>query len=137
MIIQRLDGKVALSRRGIDPWRGWWEIQGGFSDYGEHPADTARREAMEEIGLEVELVEWRGVYLHTVPDDEVWRMVMIYLGRPVDPAVEPQVDGHEVIEVRWFALDALPEQVVPGHLARLVDLARGVEPLAVGWQGEA
>ncbi len=133
MIIQRPDGTVALSRRGIEPWRGWWEIQGGFSDHGEHPAETARREAFEEIGLEVELVEWRGVYLHSVPGDDIWRMVTVYLGRPVDPAIEPRVDGEEVVEVAWFALDSLPDPVVPGHLARLVDLARGVEPLAVGW----
>lgn len=137
MIIQRADGTVALGRRGIDPWRGWWEIQGGFCDYGEHPADTARREALEEIGLEVELVEWRGVYLHTVPDDDVWRMVTVYLGRPGDPAAEPAVDGEEVVEVGWFPLGALPDQVVPGHLARLVDLARGANPMMVGWDRQA
>lgn len=121
-----------LSRRGIDPWRGYWEIQGGFCDYGEHPAETARREAREEIGLEVELLEWRGVYLHPVPSDEIWRMVTVYLGRPTDPNAEPLVDGEEVVEAAWFSLDALPERVVPGHLDRLRDLASGAEPIDVG-----
>lgn len=132
VIIQRPDGRVLLGRRAIDPWRGWWEIQGGFCDYGEHPAATARREAIEEVRLEVELVEWRGDYLHPVPGDDVWRMVTVYLGRPTDPDAEPSVDGREVVEAEWFALDALPEQVVPGHLARLVDLASGNDPLEVG-----
>ena len=134
VIVQRRDGTVVLGRRGIEPWLGWWEIPGGFSEYGEHPAVTARREALEEVGLAVELVGWRGVYLHPVPGDGVWRMVTVYLGRPLDPRAEPRVDGVEVVEAGWFALDALPGRVVPGHLARLRDLADGLDPLTVGWE---
>ena len=35
---------------------GWWSLPGGFIDVGETPAEAARREAREEVSVEVELV---------------------------------------------------------------------------------
>lgn len=133
-IVRRRDGRVALGRRGIEPWHGHWEIPGGFSDVGEHPASTAVREAQEELGLAIEITAWGGVYLHPVPTDSVWRMVMIYLARPADPSDDVLVpDGIEVTDAGWFDLHELPDPVVPGHLGRLLDVRNGVDPLSVGW----
>jgi 8-oxo-dGTP diphosphatase len=47
------DGKILLARRNIEPNRGLWSLPAGFVDAGEDPAQAARRECLEETGLEV------------------------------------------------------------------------------------
>jgi 8-oxo-dGTP diphosphatase len=47
------DDNVLLARRNIEPQRGFWSLPAGFVDAGEDPVDAARRECLEETGLEV------------------------------------------------------------------------------------
>ena len=49
--------------RAEEPFKGRWDIPGGFLDEGEHPLDGIRRELREETGLEVEPVEFLGVWM--------------------------------------------------------------------------
>lgn len=56
------DGKVVLIRRGIEPGKGSWAQPGGFLEVDETVAEGARREVMEETGLEVEVGEIVGLY---------------------------------------------------------------------------
>ena len=59
------DGKILLCRdeTGLDYSKGpVWELPGGGWDFGETFADTLRREASEEMGLEVASVSDRPLY---------------------------------------------------------------------------
>ncbi|QFY42307.1 NUDIX hydrolase [Candidatus Methylospira mobilis] len=47
--------KVLLCRRAIEPRHGYWTLPAGFMEMGETLAEAARREAMEEAGIDVEL----------------------------------------------------------------------------------
>jgi 8-oxo-dGTP diphosphatase len=49
------NGKVLLTRRINEPYQGHWTLPAGFMDAGEKPEDTARRECLEETGLNVEI----------------------------------------------------------------------------------
>jgi len=48
-------GEVLLVKRARPPRQGHWGLPGGLLDLGERLADGARREIMEECGIEVEI----------------------------------------------------------------------------------
>ncbi len=52
-VLVEKDGKVLLVRRVNEPQQGLWSIPAGFIDAYEDPAGAARRECLEETGLEV------------------------------------------------------------------------------------
>lgn len=117
-IIERSDGAVLLVRHS---YRKRWGVPGGLLEKREDPADAARREVFEEVGLAVELAGEPAV----VVDADPRRVDLVYRARPAkgaDPA-----DAHpispEILEARWFPADALPELQYETSTA-LVALAR-------------
>jgi 8-oxo-dGTP diphosphatase len=74
-----LDGGVLLARRAIEPGYGQWVFPGGYVDRGEVVEDAARREAREEVGLEVRLDRLVGIYSYpgTTP------IVVVYAATPI------------------------------------------------------
>ncbi len=53
---------VLLVRRALEPFKDYWDIPGGFLEAGEHPEEGARREVLEETGLEVKITGLHGIY---------------------------------------------------------------------------
>ena len=101
-VIERADGRVLLVRHGYRPK---WGLPGGFLKRGEAPADGARREVVEEVGLRVELLGEPAVVV-----SPRWRRVdVVFLARAGDDADEVRAVSAEIQEVRWFARDSLPE----------------------------
>ena len=101
------EGRLLLARRAYEPFRGCWDIPGGFLQEGEHPLDGLRRELLEETGLEIEPGEFMGAWIDRYGDAQgaqstlnlYWRArVLSGEGRPAD----------DVSELRWFARDELP-----------------------------
>ena len=62
-LVEDDEGRVLLARRAHEPFKGRWDIPGGFLEEGEHPLDGLRRELREETGLEVEPLEFLGVWM--------------------------------------------------------------------------
>jgi ADP-ribose pyrophosphatase YjhB (NUDIX family) len=103
-------GRVLLVKRAIEPFLGCWDLPGGFLEADEHPADGARREVLEETGLEVEIGGLVGIYVDTYqPGTEpvFWHhsLNIFFVARPTGGRL---ASNAEASEVRWFALDALP-----------------------------
>ncbi len=106
-IVER-DGRVLLTRRGIEPRLGMWDTPGGFIEAGEEPPDALRRELLEETGLEIEVGDFLGIY----PDrygDGAPTLNVFYAARVVgDGDGRPRDD---VTEIGWFEPDALPAEL--------------------------
>ena len=99
--------QVLLVRRADT---GAWTAVTGVIDPGETVAGTARREALEEAGVEIEVE--RVVWLHTLPPMEYPNgdraQYLDHVLRARYLSGEAHVADDESSEVGWFAPDALP-----------------------------
>jgi 8-oxo-dGTP diphosphatase len=103
-IIERPDGHVLLVKHS---YRKRWGVPGGLLQKGEDPGDAAKREVFEEVALEVELAGEPAVVVDAHPR----RVDIVYRARPAagaDPEAAHPVSP-EVVDLRWFPGDALPE----------------------------
>src|SRR5437667_4179091 len=111
-VVVEAAGGVVLGRRAIEPGYGLWCLPGGFVNQDEDPIAAAVRECREEIGAAVEITGLLGVY--HVPKTTAPSMVGIaYSGRLLDG--ESISAGSEMLDVRAFPYDALPELAFPSH----------------------
>ncbi len=118
-------GRILLIRRADN---GKWAMPGGALAVGETPAEGVVREAWEETGLRCEAVALVGVHdsrlCGTVAPHHLYHFC--FLCRPLDgpePASPPSY-GFETLDRAWFAEDALPEDLDPGHLSRIPEAYR-------------
>lgn len=119
-VIFEHDGGIVLTRRAIEPGYGKWTFPGGFVDRGETVEDAARREALEEAGVEIEVGEIVGLYSY---EDQV-PVIAVFSGRVTGGEPEPL---DETMAVQIFPRDGLPwnELAFPSTKEALKDYLRG------------
>ena len=103
MIVEQ-DGKVLLVQRNNEPLRGFWTFPAGFVDAYEDPLEAARRECLEETGLEVSVTE----LLHVIGGREHPHgadIVIVYRAVITGGQLQP---GDDADRAEYFAYDALP-----------------------------
>ena len=100
-VIVTWKGDVVLLQRAIEPGYGKWVFPGGYTDVGEPTTAAAAREALEEVGLEVEVLDLVGVYSYR--GERV--VLVVYDGRVVggEPA-----GNDETLDVRAFPVEQIP-----------------------------
>ncbi|MCU0679836.1 MAG: NUDIX domain-containing protein [Planctomycetes bacterium] len=116
VMIQNEKGEVLLGlRQGFSHGTGEWCFPGGSLEFGETIIECARREAKEEVGLdlgEMELISLADEMRYIESHDKHYVNIGVkarYLGGEVK-LMEPD----KFVEWRWFALDSLPGSLFEG-----------------------
>ena len=103
-----LNGNDVLLVRRSD--NGQWAPVTGIVDPGEHPADAAQREVLEETGVtcSIEDLVWVNVTDPVVHVNGDHAQYLDHTFRCRYVAGEPHVADDESSEVRWFPLNGMP-----------------------------
>jgi ADP-ribose pyrophosphatase YjhB (NUDIX family) len=106
IIIEQDKGVVLILRRN-EPRL--WAIPGGYCDYGESLEQAAVREAREETGLEVELIEQFHTYSDPRRDPRQHTITTVYIARACGGTLQARDDAQET--------GVFPEDFLPLSLA--------------------
>lgn len=84
---------------------GKWALPGGYMNRDERVQDCALREAQEEAGWKCTVDRLFAVVDNPERGDDRQNVGFIFIVTPVEEVQKPD---HEVSELKWFPLDALP-----------------------------
>lgn len=99
-------------------------LPGGGVGRGEDPALAAAREVREETGIMAHDLRLHGTFLDTAKGAR--NHISVFAA--TSPGGDPRVDGREILEAGWFALDDLPANLSSASRARIVEVRDGLPP---------
>lgn len=102
-------GPIVLIQRANEPQG--WALPGGFVDYGESVEQAAKREALEETGLQVELLALLGVYSQPGRDPRFHTQTTVFAAR----AEGSPKAGSDAAGLKLFGLKDLPQPICFDH----------------------
>lgn len=101
------NNKVLLVQRNREPYKGLWMFPAGFTSYGEHPEETALREAFEETGLKTSNPKL--IDIGQVDDDprSDGHFSIFYKVDAEDGEISTDLEENQSIQ--WFDINNLPQ----------------------------
>jgi len=100
-IIKNDEGKILLTRRNVEPFKGQWCLPGGHIDTYESIKDAIIREVKEETGLDFEATFFN--YSDEIIEErDIHATVMVFAGRGSGQVITQE---NEVSEFDWFSLE--------------------------------
>ena len=113
--------RYLLIKRAAEPDAGFWSIPGGLVEVGEKAEDAAVREAKEETGLDVEVVELLGVVDKIVRDeDSLIKFHFVIVDYLVTPKGGMLRAASDALEARWAKAEEIPGYEISPTLVPLL-----------------
>jgi predicted GIY-YIG superfamily endonuclease/ADP-ribose pyrophosphatase YjhB (NUDIX family) len=114
------DGRLLLVQRAKEPYRGHWDIPGGFLEVDELPEAGATREVEEETGLKIQTTKLFGFYMGRYGYGTSGKpcLNIYFLGRVTGGAEQP---GLEAADLAWFLPRELPDMIAFKHAQQVLD----------------
>ena len=118
--------EVLLIQRKKEPFAKKWALPGGFVEQGETLAEAARRELLEETGVELQEIEQLLANADPGRDPRGWTVTVAYLAIVNKQELKPRA-GDDAKAVKWFKVNKLPKlafdhaMILQRALARMQD----------------
>ncbi|HYD35837.1 MAG TPA: NUDIX hydrolase [Vitreimonas sp.] len=119
VVVKNPRGEILLAKRGIEPFKGWWDLPGGFIKGGETFEEAAHRELKEETNLEIVVTKYLGQMADVYQGRDI--IALLYAAQTQDLHFTAQDD---VTELAWFKLSELPPQIAFKNCQLAIDLYR-------------
>lgn len=104
--------KLLLVKRSWYPFRGFWQLPGGFINYGETPEEALKRELKEELNMEVKILQLYHIgedkyqnYLNEKCFEEYSFLPITYLASTQNTNIRISDD---VADAKYFKLAQVP-----------------------------
>jgi 8-oxo-dGTP diphosphatase len=103
---------ILLTKRNVQPFKGYWCIPGGHIEQDEDALSAVIREVKEETNLDFS-PRFLSYFDEIFPDQDTHNVVLIFHG---EASGEAKAEPHEVTEMGWFTLaDALKMDLAFRH----------------------
>ena len=114
IVIQNNEKMILMAKVKRGHFAGFWTLPGGYVDHDEHPRDGAIREAMEELGIEIEISNQNpSIISQNIFTDEGISFVSVtYLVDVGNTELNFKPKEDEIEEVEWFSCDEAMAQSV-------------------------
>jgi 8-oxo-dGTP diphosphatase len=106
------DGRYLVLQRGQEPYRGRWELPGGFVEQGETPAEGVRREIIEETGLRVDAPSIIGAYTSRYGDDGKWTVDVAFHCKASPGELSLSAESSDAA---WVSIEQMPPLAFAGE----------------------
>lgn len=114
------DDTVLLVKRGVEPFKGFWAMPGGYVEWDESAEGAAAREVREETGLTVNNIQLVGVY--SSPDRHPKQVInILYVAEAEEGALLAADDAEAA---KWFLFSELPDDMAFDHRQNIADARR-------------
>lgn len=115
-------GKTLLAKRKGSHGNGNWGSMGGHVEFGESPIEAVKREAKEELGIEIGNVKF-AICLNMIKEGKHY-LDISFTAEIVSG--EPTIQEPDKIEaIGWYSLDDLPSPLFPPVAAVLEAIKTG------------
>ena len=102
------DDRLLIVKRGVEPGKGKWGLPGGAVDLGEEVREAVLREAKEECGLDIEIIDDRpidavdNVSIDNEGGFKYHYLIVLFLAHPKGGTLKPSSDASDA---RWAPLE--------------------------------
>ncbi|MGO9308811.1 MAG: NUDIX hydrolase [Spirochaetia bacterium] len=136
LVVRVVDGRpqVLLTRRGIEPHKGMWDLPGGYLENGELPEAGLARELQEELGTRISRPRLFTLGIDEYPRDDVAqeaRFVLSIYYRCEIPDDARLTVADDVAEAAWVPLERQPAGMAFGSNMR------ALAELRAAWEAES
>lgn len=104
-------GQILLVKPSRGYSSGSWTLPGGFILYGESPSEGARREAEEEIGVEIDIDQLLYLDSHLGQGNSYHWIICYYRASIKDRERGNIRPCHEIEQIEWFPVDEVTGQL--------------------------